>query len=438
MNKNYCATVTTIEQVLDLPNCDKVRGTFIFGCHVIVGIETKPGDVGVFFPVETALSPEFLRANNLYRKPELNADPTKVGYFDLHGRVRAIKFRGHKSTGFFVPLSFFKFTGDVSKLAPGYEFDALNGIAICKKYIPAINPTSKRGSGGAKLHTVQSLKPRQFEFHVDTDNLLKNIHQLHPDQIIWVSYKYHGTSAVVAHLPIEERLPIWKQWLNNLGLTTFVPTTRYALVWSSRRQIKGIENPKSSANHYYGEDIWGVVARELESKIPEGMSIYGEIVGFTPSGSPIQRDYSYGCAPKEHKFIAYRVVYTTPDGEKLELTYPQLRKFCRRYNIEYPETYFYGHAKYLVPAPYTGYAEEGLRWWRKGIGEALKLEVEDQMCRFNPTLPMEGYVVKVETPPDSEDTPLFFKVKNTAFLEHESRQLDAGVVDIETTESSTE
>ena len=47
----------------------------------------------------------------MYRKAEMNADPTQKGYIESNGRVRAIKFRNQTSNALAVPLSYFDYTG---------------------------------------------------------------------------------------------------------------------------------------------------------------------------------------------------------------------------------------------------------------------------------------------------------------------------------------
>lgn len=46
INKNYCATITTIKTVFDLENCDNIKSTIIFGDSIIVGKDVKVGDKG--------------------------------------------------------------------------------------------------------------------------------------------------------------------------------------------------------------------------------------------------------------------------------------------------------------------------------------------------------------------------------------------------------
>src|SRR4051794_34405064 len=92
-NANYCAKVVQVGNVYPLAKCDNIAGTMIFGSQVIVSKDTKEGDIGLFFPVGTALSQEFISNNNLYRKAEYgNLDPeAKGGFFEQHGRVRCMK-----------------------------------------------------------------------------------------------------------------------------------------------------------------------------------------------------------------------------------------------------------------------------------------------------------------------------------------------------------
>ena len=93
--------------------------------------------------MECQLSKEYLSANNLYRKKELNLDQAKAGYFEENGRIRCVKFRGNKSEGLFMPLHSLKIEGfeDFDLLKINDEFDELDGIPICSKYVVKINRT---------------------------------------------------------------------------------------------------------------------------------------------------------------------------------------------------------------------------------------------------------------------------------------------------------
>ena len=143
-NINYSAIVVEIKTIVPLANCNNVQGAIILNNQVIVDKSTKVGDIGLFFGVENQLSKEFLSANNLYRDAELNVDKTKKGYFDENGRVRCQKFVKHDSEGFYIPLNSLEFTGiDINELNIGDEFDEINDIEICRKYVVKKNKTNE-------------------------------------------------------------------------------------------------------------------------------------------------------------------------------------------------------------------------------------------------------------------------------------------------------
>ena len=126
-NENYCATVIEIKKLIPLVGCNNVQAAIIMGQQVVVGKDVKVGDIGLFFPVECALSKEYLTANNLYRvhknKPNLNSDTTvKGGYFEESGRIRCAKFLGHKSEGLFMPISSLEFISEDSVLKSSISF----------------------------------------------------------------------------------------------------------------------------------------------------------------------------------------------------------------------------------------------------------------------------------------------------------------------------
>ena len=142
-NENYAAVVVQIKTIVPLENCDNVHAAIILGNQVIVDKSVKVGDIGLYFPLETQLSQQYLSNNNLYRKPELNVNPENKGYFEENGRIRCVKFRGHKSEGLFMPLRSIQFAyaysdGDFNY---GDTFDELEGTPICSKYVVKTNRT---------------------------------------------------------------------------------------------------------------------------------------------------------------------------------------------------------------------------------------------------------------------------------------------------------
>src|SRR6056297_2086764 len=124
VNENYSATVVKIKNIIPLDNCDNVVHANIMGNLVIASKDTKIGDIGIYFPVETQLSDIYCKMNNLYRHSDLNLDKDKKGYIEDNRRIKAVKFRGHESQGLFMPISSvnpFLAEGDILK--EGNEFD---------------------------------------------------------------------------------------------------------------------------------------------------------------------------------------------------------------------------------------------------------------------------------------------------------------------------
>lgn len=439
INKNYCATVVEVKGINTLPNCDNVVSIGIFGNSVIVSKDTKVGDIGVFFPVETELSKEFLRKNNLYRHSELNEDSSKKGYFEDNGRIKAVKFRGHKSEGFFVPLFFLDHFGPPD-LHVGDEFDFIGSTEICRKYV--VTPQRVPGLAGGKRHNKKSVKisrlvENQFRLHYETAQLAKNLSRITPDTIISISAKFHGTSWVVGNVLTKRKL----SWLEKLAklLRVKVQESEYDVIFSSRKVIKnGFLNANS--NSFYDFDIWKDIRDKIGDMLPQGISVYGEAVGYLPNGKCIQKGYHYGCRPSEYAIYIYRVTYTNPEGKVIELDWPTMRQFCKDYGLNPVHEYYYG--------PAGGAFSEWDQWneswalhekdpetWRSLFLDNLKnsyhFGMKDQMCRFcNSEVPSEGIVIRIDHLKESEA----YKLKNFKFLERETKELDSGEINIEDTQ----
>jgi hypothetical protein len=443
-NPNYAATVVELKDFVDLPNC---KHALIFGNAVIVGKESSAGDVGLFFPVEAALSPEFLANNNLYRKNaqttlSSNIDPEKSGFFEAHGRIKAIKFRGHKSEGFFIPISSLGYLRDevaglwaqaVCMIDAGVTFDKIGDHEICHKYVPKGNPGGTVNTQRSRVARLEDqIVEEQFRFHFDTENLRRNLFKIQPNDYISITDKWHGTSVVISRVLTKRKMNWFQRIIKRLGVP--VVEERYGLVYSSRRVIKSVNGESKDGRSYYTSDVWGAAARQADPKLPDGFTIYGEIVGYTPDGAEIQKGYTYGCAPFEHKLLVYRVTVTTVNGSVVELPWPQMAKWCEEHFFESVKPLYYGKAgdfgsdetQYLAGLP-------DVRDWQESFLKDVEAKwVKDQPCPYNGNkVPAEGVVVRIDHLREAEN----YKLKNFAFLERESKALDKGEVDTETAEA---
>lgn len=436
-NINYAATVVTIDNVYPLENCANIVGTKIYGNQIIIGKDTPIGTLGLFFPAECALSHDFLAANSLYVKPEYgNFDPEKRGFFEKNGRIRTMKLRGHKSEGLFLPIEALHylrmFDKQGAELNPGDTFDTLFDQEICRKYVSRRNPGRSLGTGTKykKAAAVgDSILPNQFQFHIDTKNLRRFIQDIEPYDQISITDKWHGTSVIIGNLLTERTPTLLDRIARFFGAT--IRNQQYSTVWASRRVIKGVGGTaKENSVHFYDSDVWGYWAKILESKIPAGYTLYGEIVGFTPAGSPIQGDYTYRCASGTSKFILYRVTHTTPAGDVIEFTYPQIQEFARRLDVRYPEPIYYGLASNYAYAS-VSMEDASSKQFEDLLLEKLERFVQGRQCLYNDKpLPAEGVVLRVEKLSECRS----YKLKSFEFLKQESDSLDKGELDLESQE----
>lgn len=418
-NKNYCATIVKITKTIDLDNCDNVKHANIFGNLVVVSKDTNIDDIGIFFPVECKLSEEYLSNNNLYRHSEKNLDNTKVGYFEDNGRIRAVKFRGNTSNGLFMPLSSLDFIKDKLDFNLGDEFNDIGKINICEKYVVKRRESHGKNSTKSKEKLKSKVIDGQFNLHYETKQLGKFTRLVKPNSLISITSKFHGTSAVVSNALVKKQLNPFEKLLKLLKVN--IVDTKYDMLYSSRRVIKNEFFNDKKQGGFYDEDIWGITANKIYPFISKGMSIYYEIVGFTPSGQQIQKDYDYGCEPNQHEVYIYRITNTNVDGIVQEYSAKQVQEWCENNGFNSVVELYYGYAKDLFPE----IAQD------KDFGDIFVdklrekyLEKECSVCKNK--VPNEGIVLRID-----ELGSRALKLKSFAFLQKETKDLDKGNIDME-------
>ena len=412
-SENYACSVVLLPVLQDVQGLDNLKRVTIYGNDCLVGKDSEVGAPHLFFPAECAIAKEFLSANNLYRDSLLNKDNTKKGFFETTGRVKALKFKGVISTGFVIPVSAVMPLVD-PKLKVGDEFTTINGHDLCWKYKPIHqqSTTTKESRFNKKLKRFDKLVPNQFRFHESTAHFAKNLHQFKEDDIIVITNKWHGTSAVFSNVLVNKEFT-WKEKIAKwLGIP--VVDKVYDNLYSSRSVLKNQYINKEQGGGYYGEDIWATVNKGLSGKIEQGITLYGEIVGYLESGKMIQKGYDYGMTEGNHKFVVYRITYTKPDGSVIELSWQQIKDYCAKYQLEtVPEIYF-------GVCGVTDHEE----FFKLLVTEHL--EKKCKHCKND--VWAEGVVIRI----DGKPTYSAYKLKSKNFLEAETKALDSNVVDIET------
>ncbi len=432
-NKNYLCKIVELKGLRKHSNADKLQVVTVDFQNVITGMDAKDGDIYVYFPLECAINKDFLSWSNSFEDKEMNSDKEVKGFFNKHGRVRAIKLRGEPSQGYIIPVGVLQqwlqyTTGDFTDKGSepkgvGTEFDYWDDIKICEKYIPRTQIRGEQRQKQAKIPRISRLVENQFRLHNDTENLRKNVDKLNPVDYIGIHYKKHGTSFVVGNILVKRKLSWVEKLLKRFKIN--IEDTEYDYVYSSRKVVKN-EFETRNAGDYYGYDLWKDIKDEIKDKIPKGYTLYGECLGYTKDGGWIQKDYDYGCKPSENKIYIYRITVTNTDGFVIELDDRQIYDFCEKYGLNYKDTFLdYGKVMDIYPELDI---LNNLSTWKESFIKRLEQDYNEKDCYMCKTkVPEEGIVVRKQSLFGYEA----YKLKSFRFFEKETKELDNGTVDIE-------
>lgn len=341
----YSGIVTPVVNIRPHPNADRLSLGTAAGHQVVVSKSVEGGTVGVFFPCDGRLSSACLSNNNLYRHPELNNDKeVKSGFFDDNGRVRAQKFRGAISEGFWTELSVLSWTGaDLSSMKTGDAVQKVNGHVVCEKYYtPAtMRAMTKNGKASKKAPPKESFPT--FREHFGVQKLRHVISNIPAGAELYFTEKCHGTSGRTGCLPVKKRTGLISRLLSKF----FPPAPKYKHVSGTRRTVLDSERA-IDAGFYSGKTFRVDIHKQIESAgLHMGETVYYEVVGFDEKGGRImgahgitdkalkkrygrRMVYSYGCDPSlnPYKVLVYRITYTMLDGAVVEAPWHQVVNRC--------------------------------------------------------------------------------------------------------------
>ena len=392
----YTAFITRLKNVRPHPNADRLKMGECFGNTVIVSLEYEDNQLGVYFPSDGQVSIEFATVNNLVRKKDENGNNIG-GYMDPDKRnITAIKLRGEKSDGLFLPLKSLETFGDIATLHEGDRIDNFNGHEICCKYVPRRNVRQGYVSNGNKTRKKKVPVAPLFTEHADTEQLAYNLAAFKPGDEIEITLKMHGTSQRTAHLPVFKgyKRTIWDKLLRREG----IPIYDWGYVSGTRRTV--LENFEGG---YYGSNEFREAhSKFFEGKLWKGEEVYYEVVGFTHTGAPIMATadnkklndkdfikqygktttFSYGCYPDGKKesdmklsrgtlvlgdttvtvndvkayepapqsdIYVYRMTMTNEDGDVVEYTPDFIRYRCEQMGVKTVPVMWKG----IIPDPVT-------------------------------------------------------------------------------------
>lgn len=366
----HCGYVVKVNELRKHPNADRLNIVTFFGNDTCVSLDIVMGEIGIYFPIDLQLSEEFCLENHLLRKkPDGTPD---TGYMDPKKRnVTAVRLRGEKSDGLFLPLKCVAYTGiNLDELNVGDTVTTLNGHEICKKYIPI----RKHHSADNRVNKTRKKKvpiAPLFVEHADTEQLAYNMGAFKNGDLVEITLKMHGTSGRTGYLP---------------RLVDIVPTNVFAVFCEIKDRNRKLNKLQKAMIAYFDKHSrpkydWGLVSgtrrtvldsfdggfygsnefREKHEKVFEGKlhkneTVYYEIVGFTDNGTPImpkasnkklnnkefikqygeETIFSYGCDPdnKKSDLYVYRMTTTNEDGDVVEYTPDFMRYRCEQMGVK--------------------------------------------------------------------------------------------------------
>ena len=467
--QEYCATVVKIGIITPIEGTDFLGTTLVNGFPIIVRKDIiHEGDIMIYCPIETQLNETYLSSNDLYEwshrhlnsnylevedcinQDGIEAAKKMVGFFNKYGRVRILRLRGQASMGYLAPINSLAVWGYRTdeynwEDFVGVDFDTVEDEKFIQVYIPPKKPQAERLTKeqrrSKRIEKIDRMIPGEFSFHYDTQQLNRNMHRFNPNDRVDISVKMHGTSICLGNVLVKKPKQYKCKlinWLHSkLPLKWQALEPGYDVVYSSRTVIKNsdLNNTLNSGGGYYGTDVWADYAKLFGPCIPEGMEIFGEIVGYvTGTQTAIQKGYDYGCKPGENKLYIYRIRTKEESGIHREWELWQIRDFLQFTTILYPE--IIGKVD-VVPVLYSGtlmdlYPEISTdHHWHENILAALKQEEAfgaeelEPLCKTK--VPREGIVLRIVDDPIAEA----FKLKFQSFLFSEAKQVDKGEINLD-------
>ena len=439
----HCGYITRLKNVRPHSNADRLQLADCFGNTVIVSLDYTENQLGVYFPCDLQLSVEFCAANDLVRRKDKNGNYCG-GYLDPEKRnIKAMKLRGEKSDGLFLPLTSLANFTTVSDLKEGDTITVLNGVEICKKYIPKRKSAGVWHGGSGKK--VRANHAPTFYEHVDTEQLAYHLNDFKTGDVVELTLKMHGTSARTGYLPIrkQKKRTLWQKLTRKPG--TFY--SEYDYVTGTRRVVL-------DANHdggFYSDNQFRIeMAKKFEGKLHKGETVYYEIVGFVNANTPIMASvknskikdkefskqygeetvFSYGCDPDgkwewtyEEAFCdgvdceatcivgsaprcevyVYRMTMSNDEGDVVEMSPEQMRLRCDQMGVKYVPVF----EKFMIPDYSAVHAEVN-------PGEYVLRKVEQYFDGPDPigkTHIREGVVARIVNRPNIA----VYKHKNFSF-----------------------
>jgi len=345
----YQAYITKIKNVRKHSNADRLNIGECFGNKVIVGLDIKENDLGIYFPTDGQLDIEFLKANNLIGHNDPVTGKRIGGYFSEKGRITTQKLRGEISDGYFCPVDYLSYTKvKIKDLNEGYNFSVINGKEICRKYI--VKRKISHVTNNKKNRKINKPSCPIFHEHIDTDQFKYHKEKIKEGDNIVITSKVHGTSGRTSNTIVKQYSKIGHLINDIFKREVIKPRTKWEYIFGTRKVIK--YNNKGTNAFYEDETFRHKAHEKFIDKLHKGETVYYEIVGWETVdrtimpivnndklGKDFVKKYSketifhYGCQPGVSEVYVYRMTLTNEDGFEIDYDFDTMKWRCEQMNI---------------------------------------------------------------------------------------------------------
>jgi len=399
---SYSAYIARLQNIRKHPNADRLMLADVMGYQVVIGLDHFEGEKGVFFPADGQLSEAFAKANDLIGYIDPATGERKGGFFDEKRKVKAQKFRGVKSEGFWMPLSaldsFIDFL-QLNTFSLPSEYDYKEGEAItdvmgneiCRRY-----ETEETRKAAAQNKQGTRAETRFFPKHLETGQFLIEASNIPIGSRIILSEKLHGTSHREGKTWIDVSLPWYKRFVNWIMRRDYYPKKQLAHLIGTRNTTLS-----ETSKDYHGDKSFRYKAAQSHMPLNDGELLYGEIVGYTSNGQLImpahnnaktkdkevtkqygtEMRYTYGTQKGESRLYAYRIAVMNEQGLARELSYDEFVQRAQELGVR--------TVPVIANFTYDGNIES--------LTSQIPL-LADGHSVLDPNHIMEGVVLRIETP----------------------------------------
>ncbi len=309
---------TTVLSVRKHPNADKLSICTVYGFEVVTRLDAyKPGNEIIFVPPDSIL-PSWLEAKLFDANSKIRLNKS---------RVRQIRIRGFPSQGLIIDVEDVAdhLGMDKTRRLGSYDIEEdLSGYLGITKYEPPVNLSTPKS-------LIKRNKPLENKYFHKYDKFpnIKWYPDLFEGDMVSITEKLHGSNFRAGWVPnypkslldkIKKVFGLLPEWEFTFG--------SHNVQLQARKTYTG----------FYEENVYKKIAEQydLKNRLLFGEVLYGEIIG-----SGIQDNYTYGCAPGEHKLVVFDLKKQSTNSSEY-VSVEEFRNWCLVNKFEAAPTLYIG------------------------------------------------------------------------------------------------